>query len=77
MSPTLLTVLFGLFLTAAFVASLAVHCLRNFSRSRLAEVCRIHENEQRFGRILNDDLDAVTACEIAFMGVWCWPSPPG
>jgi putative hemolysin len=67
LSPTLLTLLAGLLLAAAFAASLAVHCLRNFSRSRLAEICRIHENDERFGRILKEDVEALTAAEIAFV----------
>ena len=65
MSPTLLIVLTGLFLLLAFLASFAGHCLRNFSRSRLAEICRANENDDRFGRILKDDVDALTACELA------------
>lgn len=67
MSPTLLTVLAGLLLAAAFLASLAAHCLRNFSRSRLADICRIHENDERFGRILKEDVGALTVSEILFV----------
>jgi len=65
LSPTVLTALTGLFLSAACLASLAAYCIRNFSRSRLADVCRVHDRDERFGRILKDDLDALTACEIA------------
>jgi putative hemolysin len=67
LSPTLLTIVAGLLLAAAFVASLAVHCLRNFSRSRLADICRIRENDARFGRILKEDIEALTAAEILFV----------
>jgi putative hemolysin len=64
LSPTLLTVISGLFLAAAFLTSLSAHCLRNFSRSRLAEVCRLHGDSDRFGHILKNDLQALLLSEM-------------
>ena len=64
MSPTALLVLTGVSSAVAFLASLAGECLRNFSRSRLAEVCRKHDNEARFGSILKEDAEALIACQL-------------
>lgn len=64
MSPTVLIALTGLFLAAGFLASLAGDCLKSFSRSRLADVCRQHGNEARFGSILKEDADALIACQL-------------
>ncbi|MBT5018644.1 MAG: hypothetical protein HON04_07850, partial [Planctomicrobium sp.] len=37
--------------------------MRNFLRSRLAFVCRLQQNEDRFGIILRDDELALQAAE--------------
>ncbi len=63
MSPTALSVIAGLFLTVAFVAAFVCYSLRNFSRSRLADVCRRNGNELRFGEILREDVRVLTAWE--------------
>ncbi|MCA9076436.1 MAG: HlyC/CorC family transporter [Planctomycetaceae bacterium] len=65
MSPTVLNVLAGLFLSVAFVATFVVYSLRTFSRSRLAELCRKNENDGRFGEILKEDVRVLIAWEIA------------
>jgi putative hemolysin len=50
----------GCFLASMFFA-VVCECLRNFLRSRLAFVCRIHHREDRFGIILRDDEAALQA----------------
>ena len=56
----------GLFLASIFFSTVC-DCLRNFLRSRLAAVCRVRRNEERFGQILRDDEIALQACELAFL----------
>lgn len=56
------TIAIGCLLASAFFAT-ACFSLRNFLRSRLALVCRTHNNEERFGVILRADEVALQACE--------------
>ncbi len=68
----MLIVLSSLFLTFAFVATCVCYSLRDFSRSRLAELCRKRDNELRFGEILKEDLRVLTAWEavqVASVGI--------
>ena len=60
-------------LLLAISVLLAIWCysLRNFSRSRLAEVCRTRGNEDRFGQILKHDETALVVCELLQWGSAC------
>jgi CBS domain containing-hemolysin-like protein len=53
----------GLGLVGCFVFSLAAHSLRDFSRSRLAELCERRGNTGRFGEILRRHETAFIACD--------------
>ncbi len=64
LSPTVLSVIAGLFIAIAFGATLVAYSLRTFSRSRLAELCQRNENESRFGEILKEDMRVLTAWEV-------------
>ncbi len=44
--------------------SVACYSLRNFSRSRLAQLCRERGNEDRFGEILRQDADVLLSVEL-------------
>ena len=50
-------------LIGCFVFSLAAHSLRDFSRSRLAELCERRRNAGRFGEILRRHDSAFVACD--------------
>ena len=54
----------GCFLLCIFY-SLVCESLKYFLRSRLAYVCRLQQNEERFGIILRDDEDAQQAAEAS------------
>lgn len=52
-------------LLACFLFSLASHSLRDFSRSRLAELCERRGRQDRFGEILKRHQGAYIACDAA------------
>ena len=52
---------------ATFLASLTCHTLRDFSRSRLKEVCEQRENDERFGTILKEQERTLLAADSAFV----------
>lgn len=52
----------GCFIACIFFSAVS-ESLRNFLRSRLAFVCRVYQNEERFGIILRDDEAALRASE--------------
>lgn len=60
-------VLSSIFVVVCFAISMfyaaVSESLRNFLRSRLAFVCRLQKDEQRFGVILRDDEEALQAAE--------------
>ncbi len=64
MSPALWLFVACLALSVSFLAALSAYSLRNFFRSRLAQVCRQHNNEDRFGEILKNDARVLQAAEI-------------
>lgn len=64
MSDNVIPIVSGVCLGGAFVLSAAAYSLRNFSRSRLQQVCKDRNKPQRFGDILKWDEDALLACEL-------------
>ncbi|MFV0444560.1 MAG: hemolysin family protein [Planctomycetaceae bacterium] len=69
MSDNVIPIVSGGCLGGAFVLSTAAYCLRNFSRSRLQQVCKDHQKPQRFGEILKRDEDALLACELLLVAI--------
>lgn len=63
MSGMPIPVIAGLFIVVSFFCSLAVYSLRDFSRSRLDEICRGFGRESRFGEILKRHEDALFVME--------------
>lgn len=61
-----LPALVGLLIVIEFLAAVACYSLRDFSRSRLDEICRRHNNELRFGLILKRYERALLAVELFF-----------
>ena len=57
LAPTVSLILF----IVSFFSMLAMYSLRDFSRSRLNDICREQEREQRFGVILRRHEDALLA----------------
>ena len=53
----------GLGLVGCFLSSLAAHSLRDFSRSRLAELCEQRGRPDRFGEILKRHETAFVGCD--------------
>ncbi|MEZ6058639.1 MAG: hemolysin family protein [Planctomycetaceae bacterium] len=53
-------------LLGSFFLSFSGYCLRNYSRSRLAHLCRVRQLESRFGSVLKLDEDAELATELAY-----------
>jgi CBS domain containing-hemolysin-like protein len=51
-------------LSLALLAAIFSYSLRNYSRSRLAEICRKAGNELRFGEILKGDIRNLTSWEF-------------
>ncbi|MEZ6068189.1 MAG: hemolysin family protein [Planctomycetaceae bacterium] len=51
-------------LGASALLSVACYSLRNFSRSRLQQICRDRQNPDRFGEVLKQDEPALRACEL-------------
>lgn len=69
MSPGFwVSVVIGLLAAGSVFLATACFSLRNFSRSRLASVCKARGNLQRFGDILKEDETALTACEMLLLG---------
>ena len=64
MSESVIPIVSGACLGGTFVLSTAAYSLRNFSRSRLQQVCRDRQNPRRFGAVLKLDEDALLACEL-------------
>ncbi len=54
-------------LIIVFLSALAAYSLRDFSRSRLEEICRSRDREQRFGMILRHHEQATLAWESVFL----------
>ncbi|MCA9055648.1 MAG: hypothetical protein KDA75_17525, partial [Planctomycetaceae bacterium] len=83
MSDSVIPIVSGVCLGGTFVLSTAAYSLRNFSRSRLQQVCRERQNPQRFGAILKLDEEALLACElllavcytVAVAGLVIWATP--
>lgn len=65
----------GIGLLACFLLSLASHSLRDFSRSRLAELCEQRGKTGRFGEVLKRHQGAFIACDaVALLGLFCFLS---
>ncbi|MCA9079160.1 MAG: HlyC/CorC family transporter [Planctomycetaceae bacterium] len=54
------------FAVSLYLATSA-YSLRNFLRSRLAQVCRQKGKDDRFGEILREDETALVSCELLFL----------
>ena len=59
----------GLCLTAASCVSLAAYSLRDFSRSRLEELCAARGRRDRFGVIMKRHAEALLAVELLAVGL--------
>jgi putative hemolysin len=59
----------GICLGGSGLLSLAAYSLRNFSRSRLQQICRDRQQPDRFGEILRDDEEVLLACELLAIGL--------
>ncbi|MFG0296496.1 MAG: hemolysin family protein [Maioricimonas sp. JB045] len=66
MSSIVVPAITGLCWFASALLSIGCYSLRNFSRSRLEQICRARKNEDRFGLILKWDEQALQACELLF-----------
>lgn len=66
MTDLLLPFWIGLLWAVGFFASLTAYTLRDFSRSRLDEICRSRGNETRFGQILKKYEDVLLGVELLF-----------
>ena len=64
MSDSVIPIVAGLCLVGSVFLSTAGYSLRNFSRSRLQQVCKDRQRTERFGEILKLDEDALLACEL-------------
>ena len=65
---TFVLVVLVIFLAVATVsASLTCHALRDFSRSKLKDICVLHGREERFGTILRQHELALLAVEALFI----------
>jgi CBS domain containing-hemolysin-like protein len=64
LNPDILPALAGLLLVLSFAASLAGYSLRNFSFSRLDEICTRAGRADRFGRILRHYEQTLIAAEL-------------
>ncbi|MDQ3332832.1 MAG: hemolysin family protein, partial [Planctomycetota bacterium] len=77
----------GLGLVGCFLFSLAAHSLRDFSRSRLAELCERRGKLERFGEVLRRHETAFVACDafallalfafLACASTWLGLTPDG
>lgn len=61
----------SLLLAISILLAIWCYSLRNFSRSRLADLCRARGNEDRFGLILKQDETALALCEVLEWGTSC------
>ena len=66
--PVLAITVAVLFLLS-FLLAWTSHSLRDFSRRRLDEICRAHDQEERFGRILRSHDDALLTLDLLFVSV--------
>lgn len=64
MNGVYLLLMLGVLLPIVFCSALAGHSLRDFSRSRLEEICRKRKQEQRFGTILRLHEQALLGWDI-------------
>lgn len=64
MSDPTLEILTGVSLLAGFMLSCSCFALRDFSRSRLDEICRKRDRTERFGAILKAHETALVAAEL-------------
>jgi len=62
----LLPLSIGLLWAVGFFAALTAYTLRDFSRSRLDEICRARGNDTRFGKILKSHEDVLLGVELVF-----------
>lgn len=70
MTDNAILIVAGGCLGGSFFLSTAAYSLRNFSRSRLQQMCRDRNRTERFGEILKQDESALLACELlAILGV--------
>ena len=60
----------GMLLILAFLTAVACYGLRDFSRSRLEEICRRHGREQRFSTILKTYEPVLLAAEFLQVAIW-------
>jgi len=67
LTEILLLLLAGLLLAANLGSGLAAHSLREFSRSRLEEICRARGRHARFGTILKRHEDTLLVADMLFM----------
>lgn len=65
------SVVASLLLALSILLAIWCYSLRNFSRSRLADVCRVRSREDRFGEILKHDETALLVCEIMEWATAC------
>ena len=56
-----------LMLFAGFVVSFTAYCLRDFSRSRLKEICLERNREERFGEILKNHESATVVSDLLML----------
>ncbi len=73
----------GILLACAAILSTVCYSLRNFTRSRLAAVCKSRGNVGRLGEVLRLDETVLTACELltvailvagtVMLAVWRYP----
>lgn len=59
----------GILLTVAFFLAMSSYCLREFSRSRLSEICKSRRRENRFSDILKHHETVLLAVEFVYLFV--------
>lgn len=70
MTDSVISIAAGAGLAGSFFLTTAAYSLRNFSRSRLQQVCRDRKNPARFGAILKRDEDTLLACELLALSLF-------
>jgi CBS domain containing-hemolysin-like protein len=70
LSDSVIPIVSGLCLGASCFLATTAYSLRNFSRSRLQQICRDRQNPERFGAILKWDEDSLLACELWMVGLF-------
>ncbi|MEO1994764.1 MAG: hypothetical protein ABGZ17_05760, partial [Planctomycetaceae bacterium] len=68
MSPVLAITVVVLYVLS-FLLAWTSFSLRDFSRRRLDEICRAHDREERFGRILRNHDRALLAVDLLLVSV--------